>query len=178
MQKNHQILVFIILIILALGLTFFGLKEEKTTPQETDISDTSTEWGIYKNEVFNFSFSYPTDSFVEEEQDAERFLRLQNYDPSVFSRGMDSRYWVEFFAFEKDAETSTCPRDIVDYETVDIDGATLYKGYVTNELGGTTGLRAMCADLGNYDLYAQGQDETNEDILGKIFDSVQLGFIE
>lgn len=128
------------------------------------------DWIVYKDDAHNFSFDYPEDGLVETWQDT-RFLRVQNYDPQDTSFSLSGKYWIEFFIFTTNSEPSTCPQSIENYDTINVDGVTIYKG----ESAGPHGLlQVVCIDRGDHDLYAQGQDGTEESILERIFDSIRL----
>jgi hypothetical protein len=135
----------------------------------------SEKWTTYNASTYNFYFDYPKDSFIETWQDT-RFLRIQNYDSQDFSHSISDKYWIEFFALTKTSESSSCPGNIVDYDIIDVDGVTIYKGITRADenSGAGGGLQAICIDQEDFVLYAQGQDGTAENILDRILDSIRF----
>lgn len=171
-QRKLFALSAVALLVLVGGLVIAGYRSTPSVVSPSTMLPTDLDWIAYKDDTHNFSFDYPEDGLVETWQDT-RFLRVQNYDPQDTSFSMTGKYWVEFFIFTTNNTPSTCPQSIENYDTINVDGVTIYKG----ESSGPSGiLPAVCIDRGNHDLYAQGQDGTGENILERIFDSI--GFAE
>lgn len=139
----------------------------------------SEKWTTYEVSSYRFSFDYPKNSIVDAQQDTSgRFLRVQNYNAQDISRSMSGKYWVEFFVFTKNNESSpsSCPRNIVDYDITHIDGVAIYKGITKPDEGSGVGggYTAMCIERQDYDLYIQGQDDTAENILDQILKTIRF----
>jgi len=175
-KRSKIIIVFTLLSVTALmvGVYIFYQKNAEIA-EGVSVSDEEI-WSTYEVPEYNFTFDYPEGSSIEENYDtSERFLRVQNYDSQVFSYSMYDRYFVEFFIFRLDGQASTCSEHIAHSSTKNIGEEILYIGNsVTDEMSGVGGLQAACVNLGNYDLYIQGQDGTEKNFFGRITDSLRF----
>ena len=175
MWRNKKNLLMFIFIALLLGALMYGgyIKYQKGTQSINDLE----EWVTYDVSDYNFSFDYPRDGIVDAQQDTSgRFLRIQNYDTQDVSHSISGKHWIEFFAFTKDNNAIPCPRNIVNYNIIDLDGVTMYKGVTQPDEGSGAGggHDAVCIERQNYNLYIQGQDGTTENIFEQIVNSIQF----
>lgn len=169
----------ILLFLLGLLSLVFVYNKYYDSSKNASIIGSSDEWVTYEATPYGFSLKYPKDAVVSETQQNssdERFLRIQNYAVNDISRSVSEKYWIEFFAFAKDTKQTSCPRNIVDYETNDLDNSTVYSGVTKADIntGVGGGLQAVCIDNNDYDIYIQGQDTTSNEIVSQILDSVQF----
>lgn len=174
MWKNNKFLISLAVTLLVVGLLYIGSAiYQKNKPPKSD----SEQWSTYNVDLFDLSFNYPAKSVVDVRGDEyEYIVRIQNYSNNDVTRSMSGKYWVELFLFKSESDDTSCPRNIVDYSEVDFNGATMYRGVTQLDEGSGVGggLKALCVNQGAYDLYIQGQDETNKDILEKIVGSLQF----
>lgn len=179
MWKNKKIWLLTLLFLLGLMSLIFVCNKYHDSSKNASLIDNSIEWTTYENTLYGLSLKYPKDSVVNKTQQNssdERFLRIQNYAVNDMTRSASEKYWIEFFAFAKDTEQTSCPRNIVDHETIDVDNSTMYsgvtKGDINTGVGG--GLQAVCIDNNDYDIYIQSQDATSNEVVSQILDSIQF----
>lgn len=144
-----------------------------------EIADTvklfEPSWTTHEEDSLKLSFRYPSKDFVEVGTDEEgSFFRLQNFAFGEAEVMPKNSYWMEFFMYpaQGDGPNSTCPRNIGNFEgNLEI----MYRGTTKpNENGEGGGLKAACLSRHGYDLYIEGEDNTEERIFDKVLDSVRF----
>lgn len=178
MSNNKKIVILIIILAVVFGIftlsNFDAFNTQNNSSADTSEDTIQNEWVTYTDSNYNFSFDYPKGDFVEISSDTP-FLRVQNYNPQEFTRSLEDKYWIEFFNFVAENELSTCPQHFEKYKISTENGLEVYKGDTkVNELSGAGGPQGMCVNRGTFDLYVQGQDETGENIMARIFDSIKF----
>lgn len=174
---------YIILIVTIVVMTFGGVLYWLVF--EKQAANNQIEWAVYsvnvpafsddsKNDYF--SFKYPKSEYIQLEPSMPgRLLRLQNYDPNIFSRGLDGKYYLEFFI---DTEGYiSCEQNVANGNMItNSQGTDLLKGQARQSEksgAGAVGI-AACMERPSYVLYMQGSDNTGKGILDKMIDSIHF----
>lgn len=179
LKNKYKLLLTCVLCITLVLAGYFTLVKNIQDPDHTPTNNKANDWMVYQDPENRFSFSYPTDNAVVEREDSG-YLRVQNYDPNTFTRGLsDDQYFIEFFVFNRaanDGSPTTCADAVANIEEIERDGITFYKGNPKPEGGDPiTNGQVLCVEQSEIILYVQGgEGNSQRAVLNKIFDSVQI----